>query len=99
LLLVDKLTLIRATRGPNQFGLVVEDVNEYVWLRLVVEDVNEYVWLCRYLGQRSGPDTELRRDIWRVRGFSIGSADPRTSIPVTISPPMHKVGVLSKALQ
>jgi hypothetical protein len=55
-LLVVTLSLLQATSGPNQLGLVAKNVKEYVWF-------------CHYLGQRSGAATELRRGIWRVRGF------------------------------
>jgi hypothetical protein len=60
------LSLLRATSELNQIGLVAKNVK---W----------YVWLCRYLGQRSGPDTELRIDIRRVRDFQ----QRRESVPLT----------------
>jgi hypothetical protein len=55
-LLVITLSLLRATSVPNQLGLVAKNVKEDVWL-------------CRYLGQRTGPDTEPWSGILGVRGF------------------------------
>jgi hypothetical protein len=55
-LLVVTLSLLRATSEFNQLGSVAKNVKVQVWL-------------CRYLRQRSGPDTELQRGFWRVRGF------------------------------
>jgi hypothetical protein len=55
-LLVVTLSLLRATSGSNQLGLVTKNVKEYIWL-------------CRYLGQRTGPDTEPWRGTRGVRGF------------------------------
>jgi hypothetical protein len=54
--LVVALSLLRATSGSNQLGLVAKSVKENVWL-------------CCYLSQRSGPDTKPRRGTRRVRGF------------------------------
>jgi hypothetical protein len=62
--------LLRTTSsGSNQLGLVAKNVKEDVWL-------------CRYLGQGTGPDTELRRGTWGSEAFNrggIGFGDPRTS--------------------
>jgi hypothetical protein len=55
-LLVVTLSLLRATSGSNQLGLVAKNVKNYIWL-------------CRHFGQRSGPDTEWRRGTWWIKGF------------------------------